>query len=211
MMLRKKYGIIFAGDLEKKEELFNILDKIYDLIDGIKLGIIPLITNCVKVIKEMKARYELPIIVDLKLADIPYISSKVCKILKENGADYVIIHPFVGEEVLRECSKFINLFSVISMTHRGCLFNEMYNRLAEISSKYSYGFVLPANNPGIVKEIRQKYPDKVIISPGIIYQGAHPGDALKSGADFEIIGRAIYLSKNPREELERIISFIRNF
>ncbi len=43
-----------------------------------------------------------------------------------------------------------------------------------------------------------------IISPGVRAQGAEPGDAITSGADYEIVGRAIYQSENPKDSAEQI-------
>ncbi len=44
----------------------------------------------------------------------------------------------------------------------------------------------------------------IILTPGIGAQGAQPGDAIKNGADYEIVGRAIYTSDNPQKSAEEI-------
>ncbi len=206
MYLEKKSGIIFAIDIENKYKIFDILNEIYDLIDAVKLGIIPLIKNTTEIIGEIKDRYNLPIIVDLKLADIPYISRRICEILRDSGADFLIVHAFSGENVLRECSKVLKIFSVIAMTNEESLVNKEYEYLLKISKEYSYGYVLPANKPELIRYVRKHHPEKIIISPGIIKQGAEFGTAIKAGADFEIIGRAIYQSKNPRKFLKNLIT-----
>ena len=45
--------------------------------------------------------------------------------------------------------------------------------------------------------------DRLIISCGVGYQGTPYGSAVKAGADFEIIGRAIYNSENPLNEAKK--------
>ena len=50
----------------------------------------------------------------------------------------------------------------------------------------------------------------IIISPGIGAQGASPGDALKAGADFEIIGRMIIKAEDPVEVVSKINKIQKN-
>jgi orotidine-5'-phosphate decarboxylase len=49
----------------------------------------------------------------------------------------------------------------------------------------------------------------VIISPGVKAQGARPGDAIRAGADFEIVGRGIYASAEPRRSAAEIAEEIK--
>ncbi len=205
MIIGKRSRIILALDVEDSSKIFNIMEQVHDLIDGVKIGYLPILKNSVRIVKDIKEKYNVTTIVDLKIADIPFISKNICKILKENMADYAIVHAFLGENVLKECSQVLDIFSVVAMTHNNNLINKYFKKLAEISSKYVCGFVLPANKPSIIREIRDKYPDKIIISPGVGIQGAKPGDALKAGADYEIIGRIIYSSNNPRDKLKKIL------
>jgi len=69
--------------------------------------------------------------------------------------------------------------------------------------------VLPATRPERVKILSElleseSESETYIISPGVHAQGADPGDAVTSGADYEIVGRAIYQSENPKDTAEQI-------
>lgn len=191
--------IILALDVETEEEAFKVCSEVRDYIDAIKVGY-PLVLNAgIEIISKLKG-FGKPIMADFKVADIPAISAKICKTAMENGADYVIIHGFVGEDVIRECAKIAKLFVVCEMTHEGAreFLESSAEEVAEIAKKYAYGIVAPATRPERIIRLRELVGDLVIISPGIKAQGAEVGDAIKSGADFEIIGRGIYEAADPR-------------
>lgn len=65
--------------------------------------------------------------------------------------------------------------------------------------------VLPATRPERIRKLSGMLDGETyIISPGIRAQGAEPGDAILNGSDYEIVGRAIYQSDNPKESAEQI-------
>ena len=67
------------------------------------------------------------------------------------------------------------------------------------------GVVLPATRPDRVKHLSELLDlETYIISPGIRAQGAAPGDAIVNGSDYEVVGRAIYQSDDPKSEAERM-------
>ena len=47
-----------------------------------------------------------------------------------------------------------------------------------------------------------------ILSPGVGPQGGGPDTAVEAGADFVIVGRAIYQAEEPKEEVKRIYDLI---
>ena len=60
------------------------------------------------------------------------------------------------------------------------------------------GIIAPATRPTVLAEVRRTIPrDMLIISPGVGAQGAPFGSAIRAGADYEIVGRAIYASQDP--------------
>ena len=73
-----------------------------------------------------------------------------------------------------------------------------------------YGAQAPATKPKVIKIVKDIIGNSMtIISCGIGAQGAKPGSAIEASADFEIIGRAIYLSKKPREITKKYAEMIR--
>ena len=135
--------------------------------------------------------------------------------------DAVIAHSFIGVkgalEVLKEFldGMGLKLILVYTMSHHGALdaitpCRERVRRV--ISSIRPWGVVAPATRPEEVREARELFPWAKILSPGVGAQGAKPGTALCAGADYEIIGRLLAYSKDPRgtllsiaESLERCL------
>ncbi|WP_420807157.1 orotidine-5'-phosphate decarboxylase [Acidianus manzaensis] len=201
--------IIFAIDevLDK-----SILDNLFEYIYGIKIGYplllkigvnetINLVHNFIKNDKE--------IIMDLKLADIDNTMKSIVSQLE--FADSYIAHSFIGiEGALDELKKYIDeknkkLYLLASMSHKGWNDN-FYPYIKNVISKIDpYGIVAPATKLQILKTIRKDFPKKIIISPGIGAQGGEFGDALCYGADYEIIGRSIYTSKDPIGKIKEIV------
>ena len=70
------------------------------------------------------------------------------------------------------------------------------------------GVVAPATRPERLRKIRDVVGDLTIISPGVGAQGGSAADTIKAGADYVIVGRSIYDSKNPGIEAERIVKEI---
>jgi orotidine-5'-phosphate decarboxylase len=157
-------------------------------------------------VRDASRVFEGRLIFDLKLADIASTMSKVVSSLTPYGEGF-IAHAFVGyEEALDEVKELLEregrkLFLVTSMSHRGWN-DSFYPYLREVIHKASpFGLVAPATRLEVLKRIRQDFPDKVIVSPGVGAQGARPGDALCAGADYEIVGRSIYASPDPLKSL----------
>lgn len=200
MALKRENGIILALDVETREKALEICRETADFVDVIKVGY-PLILNTdMSVIGEL-GQFKRPVIADLKVADIPPVSKRICEAAFKSGADYVIVHGFVGRDVVKACSSAGKIFVVAEMSHPGA--EEFMARdalkIAEIAMEYAEGIVAPATRPQKIKELRKAVRDLTIISPGVKAQGADVGDAIKAGADFEIIGRGIYEAVDPKK------------
>ncbi len=204
MVLKRENGIILALDVDTREKAVEICKKTVDFIDAIKVGY-PLILNTdMAVIKEL-GQFKKPIIADLKVADIPFVSRKICEAAVKSGADYVIVQGFVGSDVVRACSGAAKTFVVAEMSHPGAkeFMAKDALEIAEMAREYAEGIVAPATRSPMIEVLRKAVGELIIISPGIKAQGASVGDAIKAGADFEIIGRGIYESENPGKAAEK--------
>jgi orotidine-5'-phosphate decarboxylase len=167
-----------------------------------------------EIISRIRDATDIPIIYDGKIADIPYVSAKIAEIAYDAGADGVIMHAFVGADAVREVVDLGkgDVITVIEMTHPGSVeyLEPISERLIRMVSGVGVdGVVLPATRPERVKRLSELLESEgesetYIISPGVHAQGAEPGDAITSGADYEIVGRAIYQAENPKDSAERI-------
>jgi len=223
----KNSRIILALDLyaERKDEkelvrvkISRILNDLKDYIAGVKIGLPTLLTlgleNVGRIISEY--RDELFFIADMKIADIDYVSKVLVKKASETGFDAVISHAIIGQWVLKEIvdearKNNVGILTVCAMSYRGA--NESINTLFRNNLEFSLkvgvdGFILPATMPKYIREARAKTKKHLIASPGVGVQGAKPGIAIEAGADFEIIGRSIYLASDPvkaaRNYVERL-------
>jgi orotidine-5'-phosphate decarboxylase len=208
--MQKNNRIILALDVESEEKALQICEEVAEHIDAIKVGY-PLVLNTdLSIIKKLK-NFKKPVIADFKAADIPEISRKICEIATKSGADYVIVHGFAGEDVVRACSEVAKIFVVAEMSHPGAndFMSAEAEKIAGIARKYACGIVAPATRPERIKKLRKIVGDMIIISPGVKAQGAAVGDAIKAGADFEIIGRGIYASRDPKKAAHEFANILK--
>ncbi|MET1101675.1 MAG: orotidine-5'-phosphate decarboxylase [Pyrodictiaceae archaeon] len=207
--------IIVALDKPTPREILEkLVSSLCDLVSGYKIGLPLLLVNGVSIVGELREQCPKVLwMADLKLADIGYIMSLTASVVGEYF-DAIIAHSFVGYDdaldKLKEACKESNLKLVLvySMTHKGALeiYMKLRKLLAEIIRRTDpWGIIAPATLPEIIKEARALFPGKKIFSPGIGAQGARPGQALCAGADYEIIGRMIVESSNPRKAIEEVI------
>ena len=214
--LKKRPGIIVAFDMEDAHSAVHLAEELSGA-DGnfaIKIGRPLEMQTGKEIISRISAVTDIPIIYDGKIADIPYVSAKIAEIAYDAGADAVIMHAFVGADAVREVVNMGkgDVITVIEMTHPGSVeyLEPISERLIRMVSEIGVdGVVLPATRPERVKRLSgllesESESETYIISPGIYAQGAEPGDAITSGADYEIVGRAIYRSGNPKDSAERI-------
>ncbi len=211
MEIKRKTGVILALDVEEKERAHRICQSVSRYVDAIKVGYPTVLACGIGILKEISL-YSKPVIADFKVADIPEISRKICKLAIDNGANFVIVHGFVGEDVIRACSEVARIFVVADMSHRGALdfISKESKKIAMLAKKYAYGIVAPATRVEQIRKLRKIVGELTIISPGIKSQGAKPGSAISAGADFEIVGRSVYCSTNPKKAVLEILEMMAN-
>lgn len=200
--------ILALDEIISREILKEILSKLY----GIKIGyplLLKLGINGVKDLVSNAIQERKEIILDLKLADID--NTMIGIVSQLDFADSFIAHSFIGiEGALDKLKAYLDehgkkLYLLASMSHKGWNDN-FYPYIREVIKTLDpYGIVAPATKTNVLKMIRKDFPNKVIISPGVGVQGGRFGEALCHGADYEIIGRSIYNSKDPVSAIEEII------
>ncbi|MCI4457915.1 MAG: orotidine-5'-phosphate decarboxylase [Desulfurococcaceae archaeon] len=204
----------YIEDLD--EWLSKIIDETKDLVVGYKVGLPLLIAGGLEAYRTVREKAPNNLLIaDLKLADVGDIMSMSIDHLSKTGVDAIIAHSFIGykdalDKLSMKCfERNIKLILVISMSHRGSeeYIDRHVNEFIELTDKTgAWGIVAPATRPEIIKNVRERIGGKIkIFSPGIGFQGAEPGTAICHGADYEIIGRAVTTSSNPREKLLEIL------
>ncbi len=197
--------MILALDVNGAKRAVEVVGETSKCIDAIKVGYPLILTAGLGIIADLK-KFGLPIIADFKVADVPHVSAEICRLATKAGADFVIVQGIMGSDVVEACSKVATLFVVSDMSHPGALdYISGHNQeIAGLAKRFAEGIVAPATRPQTIKTLRNIVGDLIIISPGVKAQGAKVGSAISAGADFEIIGRAIYSSPDPALAAEQI-------
>ena len=214
--------------LYKKAE--KIIDAVHPYVCAVKFNhhlTLPLgVFNGVQKLLEKAHEKELPTIMDCKVNDIGSTNQVIAEYYYEAGFDALIANPFVGWdeglkpvfEAAKKRGKGVILLTY--MSHKGA--SEGYGQTvvdAESGQKMPQyivfakkalkwnadGVVVGATYPEKIKEVHAILGGKIpIYSPGVGVQGGEIESAIKAGATYLIVGRAITLSENPAETAERI-------
>jgi orotidine-5'-phosphate decarboxylase len=205
-----KNRLILALDLPDLESAKKIVGEVNDLVDGIKIGYPLLLNHGSRVTGELDVK---DVIWDLKLADIPHINGMIAREAFDSGASGIIAQGFVGRDSLASIAEEAadhggDLYVVVEMSHLGSadFLNPRSLELLKLAQEVgATGIVAPGNRPERIELYRSLAKDIVILCPGIGAQGGDAASAIKAGADYVIVGRAITKSKEPRKAAEEIL------
>jgi len=209
-------NIILAMDLTDPTKAFRVTGQVIDYIDTVKIGYPLVLSAGMGCIQEFKEELQCKIIADFKVADIPETNEKICNITFEYGADAIIVHGFPGPDSIKACMDAANkkgkeIFLLADMSHPGSekLMGKVSEEIAKLGVQLGVrNYVAPATKLESLMRIRRIVGDDAfIISPGVGFQGGEIIKTLKF-ADALIIGRTIYLSKNPRKTMEELIKIL---
>ncbi len=219
-----RYPVIIALDPPRGEDpvrwSIRIIDSLHGGPAGYKIGLPLLIRAGPKGAGDIASVMPADAIkvADLKLADIGPIMVLTASTAIEAGYTHVIAHPFMGiEGGLGELSDYLRsvgaeLILLASMSNPGAAryFDQFIDEFVMMGARIgAWGYVAPATRPHIIRRVREVLkktpkPAAKIVSPGIGAQGQRPWAAIKAGADYEIVGRAITRADDPAEALERL-------
>ncbi|WP_461863831.1 orotidine-5'-phosphate decarboxylase [Thermococcus sp.] len=195
--------LILALDVYERSRALKIARDTRDFLWGIKINWPLILGSGIGIIRELKEKTGLPIIADLKLADIPNTHRLIAKKVFEEGANYIITHGFVGRDSVKAVMELGETILVVEMSHPGAeeFIQPAADRLIDLANDLMpFGVIAPATRPERVRYIREKLSREIrILTPGVGAQGGRAKEALKAGADYIIVGRSIYSAENPRE------------
>ncbi len=208
----------------------HILQAVHPYICAVKINrqlVLPVgLFSGVQKIVELAHELGLPAIMDCKINDVGYTNRAIAEFYYKAGFDAVISNPFVGwreglEPVFEVAKKMRRgVILLVYMSHKGAeegygqtVYNAktgkrtpQYSVFAEKALSWKAdGAVVGATFPKIIGEVRQILDDRVpIYSPGVGAQGGKIGSAIKAGARYLIVGRAITRSEAPAETAKSI-------
>jgi orotidine-5'-phosphate decarboxylase len=170
--------------------------------------------------------YGLPVIMDAKINDIGNTNRGIAEYYYKAGFDAVIASPFVGwEEGLQPVFELAHrlqrgVIVLVYMSHKGS--SEGYGqyvqnpRTGKLEPQYKIfaqkavewgadGAVVGATYPEKMREAYKILGNAVpIYSPGVGAQGGDVAAAVKAGARYLIVGRAIVQAESPADAAKRL-------
>ena len=198
--MERKRRIILALDVTSRAEAMRVVNAVKDHVDGIKINWPLILAAGPDIITEMSKVK--PVICDMKIADIPNTNRLIVEQAVSKGASAVICQGFVGEDSVKACVEAAKgqVFVVTEMSHPGGrqFTAPVADKLAALAKGAgARGIVAPATRPERIAELRKIIGGLEIISPGVGAQGGKASDAIRAGADYIIVGRAIYEAADP--------------
>nr|WP_319372808.1 orotidine-5'-phosphate decarboxylase [uncultured Methanobacterium sp.] len=211
-----KNEIILALDVPSIQKAMELMDKVSDYLDTVKIGYPLVLAEGLESVSRVKEEYDCKVICDFKVADIPATNQKIADVTFQTGADALIVHGFVGDDSAASCLESAEgyggeIFLLTEMSHPGAsrFLQPVSMDIARMGVEMGItNYVGPSTRLDRLEKIRQIIgKDSFLISPGVGVQGGDPRNTLKF-ADALIIGRSIYLAPDPVEVLESIIDSI---
>lgn len=200
MRIEKNTRVILALDVTTRDDALRVVGAVKDHVDAIKINW-PLVLGAGPgMITELSKVRQ--VICDFKISDIPNTNRLIVEQAMARGASAVICHGFAGDDSVRACVDAAKgqVFVLTEMSHPGGkqFTAPVADRLAALAKAAgARGIVAPATRPDRISALRRIVGGLEIITPGVGAQGGKASDALRAGADFVIVGRAIYEAPDP--------------
>jgi len=198
--MQKKNRVILALDVTSRADAMRVVEAVRGYVDAIKINWPLVLATGPDIIREMSSVKD--VICDFKIADIPNTNKLIVEQAMSRGANAVICHGFTGDDSVKACVDAAKgqVFVVTEMSHPGGkqFTAPLADKLAALAkSAGARGIVAPATRPERIAALRKIIGGLEIISPGVGAQGGKASDAIRAGADYIIVGRAIYDATDP--------------
>lgn len=221
-MMQPHDRLVVALDVSTRDEILRLVDALQGTVGVFKIGLQAFIANGPSIVREVVARGE-RVFLDLKIHDIPNTAKHAVAEAASLGAFITTVHAAGGEPMLRACNHdTVLVLGVTVLTSLGetdllqigfggsAIDNVV--RLARLAQ--SSGLRGVVASPLEIEPIREACGgDFVILTPGIRSKGSDagdqqrvmtPGEAVRAGATYIVVGRPITNAADPRSAALRI-------
>lgn len=200
--MKRDTGVVLALDETDPEKAMRIVSDVSDHIDAVKINWPLVLSAGPDMIDRLSSLTD--VICDFKVADIPNTVRLIVENSVDRGASAVIVHAFTGDDSMRAAVEAAagraDIIAVTEMSHPGgTMFTAQHaEELAKMGCENgANGFIAPATRPDRVRLVRNIVGDRMILTPGVGAQGGSASAAIEAGADYVIVGRAIYGADDP--------------
>lgn len=200
--MQRRTGVVLALDETDPARALAVAETVAPYIDAVKINWPLVLSAGPDMIDRLASKIH--VICDFKVADIPNTVRLIVEGCVARGASAVIVHAFTGSDSMKAAvdaaAGKADIIAVTEMSHPGGL--EFTAKHAEDLALVGVrngakGFIAPATRPDRIAAVRKVIGDLTIMSPGVGTQGGSARDAILAGADYVIVGRAIYGSDDP--------------
>ena len=231
--LRKKNfedTLILALDFSSIEKSKEMIDRLEDKVNFFKVGMeIFFQKGGIDFAKSLKDEGK-KIFFDAKSLDIPRTVEAAVNSIAEMNFDFMSVHTLsysvlkhLGENTERRNTQIIGVTLLTSISAAEMKVFGIQQTPEKIVLALAQQAMEVGKLDGLVasgreiKPLREKYPDAILIAPGIRPQGAEthdqrrtttPREAVAAGVDHIVVGRPITQAKDPRRAVEQILAEI---
>ena len=234
-MMKAKERVIIALDYKDLDEVKKLVEELGDKIDFYKVGLEIFLNTNGSVIDYLHSLNK-KVFLDLKFHDINNTTKMACEYAAKKEVFLFNIHATCGKQTMTEIAKMLKdtnskslciAVTVLTNINQDEM-REIYKTEESLEDMVMNLAVLTkdSNLHGIVcsaqeaREIKEKCgKDFLTICPGVRPEWAvsddqkrvmTPGEAVKNGADYLVIGRPVTKAENPRKAAEMILEEIEN-
>ncbi|HEV7242218.1 MAG TPA: orotidine-5'-phosphate decarboxylase [Thermoanaerobaculia bacterium] len=215
--------LVVAVDLSARDEILRLVDTLHGSVGVFKIGLQAFVANGPEIVRDVVARGE-RVFLDLKIHDIPNTARHAVAEAAFLGASIATVHIAGGESMLRACNHHtllvLGVTVLTSLTETdlvqigfGGTAVDNAVRLARLAQGSGLRGVVAS--PLEIERIREACgKDFVILTPGIRPKGSDvgdqqrvmtPGEAVRAGADYIVVGRPITGAADPRSAARRVV------
>lgn len=217
---RAKEAMVLSLDVGNIEEALKLVDVVGDYFAYAKVGSELYAESGALAVTKLIDR-GMKVFLDIKLHDIPNTVERACRVHAARGISMITVHASGGKEMLLAARKgldegaqsggyespiLLGVTVLTSLPADDTAFNDRLNVIADVGCDMACS----ASELGLLKS---KAPQVRALVPGIRLAGqdaqdqtrvATPGSAIKQGAKWIVLGRAVHGTPNPKESAKQV-------
>ncbi len=221
-----KEAMVLSLDVGNIDEAEKLVEEVGDFFSYAKVGSELYAESGAQAIERLMEK-GIKVFLDLKLHDIPNTVERACKVHASRGISMMTVHASGGKEMLEAARRGLDQGSsqngfeppillgvtvLTSLPADDIAFNERLDLIADAGCD----LVCSALE---LEVVRSKAPGVRALVPGIRLAGqeaqdqrrvATPSSAIKDGAKWIVLGRAVHGEENPKVAAEEVFEEVKN-